>query len=147
MDKEELVKKLSKAGIHGEWVRPNRYGFSRVFQFHIEGQLIEIEWYQNYSTLIIGNAHFFFDQINLNSSYPHVGRCIDFSFRGEHSLHLCGLGHQKSRNFLNELEALCIKYNLSISHEDSQGAFIIEDYNDYNMNWLRDAIVKIKEGE
>lgn len=47
--------------------------------------------------------------------------------------------------FFDELFVLYKKYNLSISHEDSQGAFIIEDYKESNLEWIKDAIVKIKD--
>lgn len=63
MKKEELVEKLEKVGIKGEWINPDEYGFSRTFQFELDGQVIQIEWYCNYSTLMIGNAHFWFDRI------------------------------------------------------------------------------------
>lgn len=46
----------------------------------------------------------------------------------------------KQIRFLEEIEAICKKYDLSISHQDSQGAFIIEKYSDFNMDWLKDAI-------
>ena len=32
MSREELEEKLKKVGIYGEWVRPDEYGFSRIFQ-------------------------------------------------------------------------------------------------------------------
>ena len=44
--------------------------------------------------------------------------------------------------FLNGIETLCKKYNLSISHEDGHGSFIIEDYNELNINRLNDACVE-----
>lgn len=43
--------------------------------------------------------------------------------------------------FLDGIETLCRKYNLSISHEDEHGSFIIEDYNELNIDWLNDAWV------
>lgn len=46
---------------------------------------------------------------------------------------------KKMVNFLNEIQEICKKYNLSISHEDSQGAFIIERYFENNIEWLKDA--------
>lgn len=88
MDKEELEKKLSSVGITGEWADFDEYGFSRVFQFMLEDQLIKIEWYCNHSTLMIGNVHFWFDRISTYSGYPHRGKWIEFSFRGEHPVHL-----------------------------------------------------------
>lgn len=48
------------------------------------------------------------------------------------------------QSFLDELDELCRKYNMSISHEDSQGGFIIEEYNPDNIDWLREAKVNIK---
>ncbi len=45
--------------------------------------------------------------------------------------------------FFNDIEKVYEKHNLSISHEDSQGAFIIEEYNTeggrYNLEWLKQA--------
>lgn len=88
MNKEELEEKLAKAGIKGEWVNANKYGYSRTFQFELDNQIIQIEWYYNYSTIMIGNAHFWFDHININSCYPMQGEWIEFSLRGERPLHL-----------------------------------------------------------
>ena len=88
MSREELEEKLKKVEIYGKWVRPDEYGFSRIFQFDLNGQTIEIEWYCNYSTLMIGNAHFWFDKISTYSGYPHHGEWIEFSFRCEHPIHL-----------------------------------------------------------
>ena len=88
MSKEELEEKLSSVGISGEWVDEDEYGFSRTFQFMLEDQIIKIEWYCNYSTLMIGNAHFWFDRISTYSGYTHRGEWIEFSFRGEHPVHL-----------------------------------------------------------
>ena len=88
MSKEELVEKLAKVGIDGEWINQDEYGFSRIFQFELNGQTLEIEWYCNYSTLMIGNAHFWFDNISTYSGYPRHGDWIEFSFRGENPVHL-----------------------------------------------------------
>ena len=41
--------------------------------------------------------------------------------------------------FLDEIEAVCKKHGLSISHQDFQGAFIIEPFDPRNMEWLRQA--------
>lgn len=41
--------------------------------------------------------------------------------------------------FYKDLNELCRKYNLSISHEDSHGEFIIENYHEGYMEWLMDA--------
>ena len=37
---------------------------------------------------MIGNAHFWFDNISTYSGYPRHGEWIEFSFRGEHPVHL-----------------------------------------------------------
>ena len=88
MDKNNLEELLESVGIKGEWINPDEYGFSRTFQFELNGQVLQIEWYCNYSTLIIGNAHFWFDKISTYRGYPHRGEWIEFSFRNEHPIHL-----------------------------------------------------------
>jgi len=40
------------------------------------------------------------------------------------------------QNFLDDIIELCKKYNLSISHEDGHGCFLIEKYDEYNIEWL-----------
>ena len=52
---------------------------------------------------------------------------------------------KKIENFLNEIDTICKKYNLSIAHEDIGGAFMIENYNIYNIEWLRDAHLNLSE--
>ena len=89
MTQEELVEKLLKVGIDGEWVKPDECGFSRIFQFKLDKNIIEIEWYWNYCTLMINrNVHFWFDRIEIYSAYPSEGEWIEFSFRGEHPVRL-----------------------------------------------------------
>lgn len=88
MTKEELVKKLEKVELKGEWINQDQYGLSRIYQFDLDNQIIQIEWYCNYSTLIIGNVRFWFDNIRINSSYPEKGNWIEFSFRDEHPIHI-----------------------------------------------------------
>ena len=83
MTQEELVNKLEKVGINGEWVKPDEYGFSRIFQFKLDEQIIEIEWYCNYCTLMIGNMHFWFDRIgtwsisSLGNYISRIGYCLN----------------------------------------------------------------------
>ena len=48
-------------------------------------------------------------------------------------------------NFMDELNKLFKKYNLSISHEDGQGCFLIEEYEEYNIKWLNAARINFKE--
>lgn len=47
--------------------------------------------------------------------------------------------------FLNEIIDVCKKYNLSISHEDSQGSFILEKYDEYNIDWLKECSVDLED--
>lgn len=48
------------------------------------------------------------------------------------------------QSFLDELDELCKKYNMSISHKDGWGGFIIEEYDPDNIDWLKEAKVNIK---
>jgi|DEB19_MinimDraft_3_1074340.scaffolds.fasta_scaffold620321_1 hypothetical protein len=48
---------------------------------------------------------------------------------------------EKLIKFMQELEALYKKYDLSIAHEDQGGGFIIEKYSDFNMEWMKDCTV------
>lgn len=51
------------------------------------------------------------------------------------------------KRFYKELIALYKKYDLSISHEDSHGSFIIENYNGNNVDWIMDADIRAKVPE
>jgi hypothetical protein len=46
---------------------------------------------------------------------------------------------ENGRKFLAEVEKLCRKYNISISHEDQHGAFLLEEFSELNMSWLKEA--------
>ena len=50
----------------------------------------------------------------------------------------------RGRLFLYELFALYDKYDLSIAHEDIQGAFIIDINSANNREWMRHAFVTDK---
>jgi len=41
--------------------------------------------------------------------------------------------------FLGEIEQVCRKHGMTISHEDGGGGFEIEGYDDINIDWLRSA--------
>ena len=41
--------------------------------------------------------------------------------------------------FIREIEVVCKKHNMSIGHEDRHGAFIITEYSDESIEWLKDA--------
>lgn len=47
--------------------------------------------------------------------------------------------------FLNEITKIYKKYNLSLSHEDCHGAFIIEKYDETNIKWLKDCLINVEE--
>jgi len=42
----------------------------------------------------------------------------------------------KIDEFVKEIDKLSKKFNLSISHEDGHGAFIVEEYKEDNIEWL-----------
>lgn len=50
----------------------------------------------------------------------------------------------KALQFIEDVLKLYKKYELSISHEDTFGAFIIVQYSAENEKWLRNAIIDIK---
>jgi hypothetical protein len=41
--------------------------------------------------------------------------------------------------FIDEINEVCKKHDLSISHEDCEGSFVIKKYSDLNIAWLREA--------
>lgn len=41
--------------------------------------------------------------------------------------------------FLEEVSAVCKRHRFSISHEDDQGGFLVEKYDESNIEWLLDA--------
>lgn len=50
----------------------------------------------------------------------------------------------KTLAFLERIEELCKIFNLSLSHEDHQGSFIVRDYNNRDSNWLAAAADETK---
>lgn len=48
---------------------------------------------------------------------------------------------KKEEEFLEDIKRVCQKHNRSISHEDGHGAFIIEEYDEFNVNWLEEALL------
>lgn len=46
---------------------------------------------------------------------------------------------KEMEDFLNDIESVCKKHGLSISHEDYHGAFLIEKYSEENIEWLLGA--------
>lgn len=45
----------------------------------------------------------------------------------------------RARAFLEAIAALSREHGLSLSHEDGQGAFIVEPLAERNLEWLMDA--------
>lgn len=54
---------------------------------------------------------------------------------------------ERMKSFLEDIETVCKKYNLSISHEDYNGVFLIEEYSEDNIKWLFDASKNYKDFE
>ena len=56
---------------------------------------------------------------------------------------------ERIKNFMKEYEELCIKYGISLSHEDCQGAFIIDEYDKDNIEWVKSALdgFEIRDGK
>ena len=46
---------------------------------------------------------------------------------------------ERIKNFMREYEELCIRHGMSLSHEDCQGAFIIDEYDEDNVEWVKSA--------
>lgn len=44
--------------------------------------------------------------------------------------------------FFEELIKLYEKYNLTISHEDGHGSFIIDNYNEFSIDWIKAAEIR-----
>lgn len=51
--------------------------------------------------------------------------------------------HERFKDFLNDIVEVYKKHQLSLSHEDSHGGFIVEKYDPSNVDWLLEAEVKI----
>ena len=47
---------------------------------------------------------------------------------------------ERAKNFMKEYEELCKKYNLSLGHEDSQGGFILDEYKEDYVDWVKCAM-------
>ena len=47
---------------------------------------------------------------------------------------------ERIKNFMRDYEELCIKHGMSLSHEDCQGAFIIDEYDEDNVEWVKSAL-------
>jgi hypothetical protein len=47
--------------------------------------------------------------------------------------------HPKADEFLKDIETVCIRHGLSIGHEDTNGAFVLETYDKEIAPWLEEA--------
>lgn len=47
--------------------------------------------------------------------------------------------YDKYDDFIRQYEELCIKTCITISHEDTQGSFILESFNSEDLEWVKDA--------
>ena len=57
---------------------------------------------------------------------------------------------RKTDLFISDIIEVYRKHNLSISHEDSHGCFIVEDYKgekDFNAKWLSNAHIDYTKEE
>jgi hypothetical protein len=41
--------------------------------------------------------------------------------------------------FLHAIVKVCEQHDMTVSHEDGHGAFLIESFNPQNLEWLRNA--------
>lgn len=48
----------------------------------------------------------------------------------------------KAIKFFKEYKELCERYNFSLAHEDCQGSFILEPYDENNINWVKGAYIE-----
>ena len=89
-DKDALFEYFRSRGIDCKWVKHDENGFSRHLIFQALDTVCEIEWYTNYSTLIIdGVANYWFNKIDDSNVYPREGEWLEFKFgREEHGLHV-----------------------------------------------------------
>lgn len=53
---------------------------------------------------------------------------------------------EQAEKFYNEIEEVCKKHNISISHEDGHGGFLLEPYEDFYMKWMRTTILYDDDG-
>ena len=47
---------------------------------------------------------------------------------------------ERKKAFIEDIIKVYEKHNLSIAHEDCHGAFIIEELDQWNIDWLKDSL-------
>ena len=75
---EKLTEMLDKCNIQYERIKIDEVGFSRTFKCKSYESEFIIEWYKNYSTLMIGDIHIWFNDISSYSGYPMHGTWVEF---------------------------------------------------------------------
>lgn len=50
---------------------------------------------------------------------------------------------EEVEKFLEDIIQVCERHGFSFSHQDSQGAFIIEEFDDNNIKWLKAAEINL----
>lgn len=51
---------------------------------------------------------------------------------------------RKAKAFIADLEAVCVQHGLSLSHEDTHGAFVVKNLDEVNLAWLREASTDVE---
>lgn len=84
-DKPEKLEEYFKSrGIDCKWIKHDIYGFSRHLIFQALDTVCEIEWYCNYSTIVVdGVANYWFNKIDDSNCYPKEGKWLEFKLGKE----------------------------------------------------------------
>lgn len=48
------------------------------------------------------------------------------------------------QDFINAIEQVCREHGLTIGHEDQHGAFLIRQFSEADIEWLRDAVEDLR---
>ena len=84
MSKEEIYKLLEQEKLKPKYIDIDEVGFSRWIEFNTKYQKCWIEWYQNVSTLRIGDRYGVripFTDMEINTYSPSNKRCLQFSHK------------------------------------------------------------------
>lgn len=57
----------------------------------------------------------------------------------------CETQSSKVDAFLDEIARVCKNWGFSIGHEDGYGGFIVTNFNDHDVEWLMEALVKLRK--
>jgi len=86
-DFEEAKNIFTNQQVNGEVINLDKYGFSREFSFTVNNIYYEVVWFNNQSTLKIGDesqCHVMFFSAELSNTYPsHHNSKIKIQFRNE----------------------------------------------------------------